>query len=258
MAIFRYNNINIYYTISGTGSAVVLLHGFLENTSMWKDIIPVLNKRNKVIAIDLLGHGKTENLGYIHTMEEQAKMVEQLLTSLRLRKFTLIGHSMGGYVGLSFAKFFPEKTKGLCLMNSTAYPDTEEKKENRKRAIAVVKNNYKSFVKISIPQLFSDDDRNELKNEINKVIEEALTTSKQGIIAALEGMRIREDRRDVLNNKGIKKLLILGETDPVLNLNGHKKQVENNDTLLITMAHGHMSHIENKTLLISTLKKFVN
>jgi len=257
MPNITYKNIQVNYTSTGKGSAIVLLHGFLENSSMWSDLIPVLSKKNKVITIDLFGHGKTENLGYIHTMGEQATMVRELLKSLNIRKVTLIGHSMGGYVALAFAELFPKNTKGICLMNSTAYPDTAEKKINRDRAIEVVKKNHKTFVQVSIPQLFSEENRVVLKSEITAVIKEGLRTTKQGIIVSLEGMKIRKDRTSILKNNAFKKLLILGKKDTVLNFEEHKKQVENTDTELITLSQGHMSHIENNTELTVALENFI-
>ncbi|PCH53518.1 MAG: alpha/beta hydrolase, partial [Flavobacteriaceae bacterium] len=135
---FLYRNTTVHYTSAGTGSTIVLLHGFLENSTMWNEITKVLSKKNNVICIDLLGHGKTENHGYIHTMKDQAEMVKAVLNHLRLRKYVLIGHSMGGYIALAFIKLFPQNVKGLCLMNSTALPDSEEKKINRDRAIKAV------------------------------------------------------------------------------------------------------------------------
>ena len=69
---FLYKNINIYYSDTGTGTATVLLHGFLENATMWDYYIPDFSKKQRVIAIDLLGHGQSECLGYVHTMENQA------------------------------------------------------------------------------------------------------------------------------------------------------------------------------------------
>jgi len=257
MPNITYKNIRVNYTTTGKGSAIVLLHGFLENSSMWSELIPILSKRNKVITVDLFGHGKTENLGYIHTMEEQATMVRQLLKTLNIRKATLIGHSMGGYVALSFAELFPKNTKGICLMNSTAYPDTFEKKINRERAIEVVKQNYQTFIRISIPQLFSEENRILLKSEIEVVTSEALKTSKQGIIAALEGMKIRKDRTAILKNTVFKKLLILGKKDTVLNFDEHKKQIKNTNTQLVPLSQGHMSHIENNIELTFALENFI-
>lgn len=257
MPNITYKNINVNYTSTGKGSAIVLLHGFLENQSMWNTLIPILSKRNKVIAIDLFGHGKTENLSYIHTMEEQALMIRTVLKSLNIRKATLIGHSMGGYVALAFAELFPKNTKGICLMNSTAYPDTAEKKINRDRAIEVVKQNHKAFVRVSIPQLFSEENRSLLKSKINDVIKEGLHTTKQGIIASLEGMKIRKDQTAILKNGSYKKLLILGKKDTVLNFDEHKKQVENTNTVLVILSQGHMSHIENNIELTNALENFI-
>ncbi len=255
--LFNYKNIQINYTTTGKGSVIVLLHGFLESLTMWNEIVSELLKRNRVITIDLLGHGKTENLGYMHTMDDQARMVKSLLSNLKLRKFTLIGHSMGGYIALAFADLFPNSVKGICLMNSTAYADSEEKKTNRDRAIKAVKQNYKTFVRISIPKLFSEENRESLKSEIKNVTLEALKTSKQSIIASLEGMKIRTDKTHVLQNNNIHKLLILGENDSALNIEIHKKQIEGNATNFVQLTQGHMSHIENKSELIFYLKKFI-
>ena len=109
--IVKYKESEVFYTDQGKGSAVVLLHGFLENQSMWKGVSEALLKRNRVITIDLLGHGKTESVGYVHSMKEMAQAVEVVLKKLRIRKSYFIGHSMGGYVSLEFAKLFPKNIK---------------------------------------------------------------------------------------------------------------------------------------------------
>jgi len=67
--ILKYNGIPVFYTDKGHGTALILLHGFLENSTIWNPFIPHLSKDNRVISIDLLGHGKTGCLGYVHTME---------------------------------------------------------------------------------------------------------------------------------------------------------------------------------------------
>ena len=127
--ILDYKGINIFYTDTGKGQVVVLLHGFLEDASMWNALIPELSKKNRVVAIDLLGHGNTNSLGYVHTMEDMANTVKAVLSHLSLRKFIFIGHSMGGYVALAFAKLYPENIKGLCLLNSTYEADDLERKQ---------------------------------------------------------------------------------------------------------------------------------
>ncbi len=252
-----YKNIRASFTDTGKGSAIVLLHGFLENSTMWHAIIPDLAKKNRVITIDLLGHGKTENLGYVHTMENQAEMVKSVLDSLRLRRYILVGHSLGGYITLAFAELFPKNIKKLCLLNSTALPDSKERKINRDRAIAMVKKNAENFVSMAIPNLFTEESRTKFSKEIQFVKEEALKTSKQGIIASLEGMKIRKDRTFVLQNRTFKKLFILGKKDPLLHRDSLLQQAKGANITIIEFSNGHMSHIENAIELRNTLQKFI-
>lgn len=254
-----HKNTKINYTDVGKGTAVVLLHGFLENLSMWNAYVDEFSKKNRVIAIDLLGHGATECLGYIHTMEDQADMVHAVLHELKIRKAIFIGHSMGGYVALAFAELYPENMKGLVLLNSTSRADSEERKTNRNRAIAAVKQNYTAFVRMSIGNLFSEDNRERLEEIIETVRQEALKTPLQGIVAALEGMKIRKDREVILHFAPYPMLLVLGKKDGVLNYEDSLEQIENTKVELVTFPDGHMSHIENekelKTILFGFIKK---
>ncbi len=254
---FNHKNVQIRYTSTGNGKVVVLLHGFLENLSMWNTIVPELAKKNRMITIDLLGHGASGNLGYEHTMKNQAQLVKAVLNHLRLRKYILIGHSMGGYISLAFAELFPDRLKGLCLMNSSALADSNEKKHNRDRAIIAVKQNHKTFIRIAIPNLFSEENRTIYKTEITEITKEALQLSSQGIIASLEGMKIRKDRSEVLTKGNFKKMLVIGKKDPVLDYNSLIKQAKTTNTKIIELSGGHMSHIENRDGLITALKDFV-
>ncbi len=257
MKLIHYKNSKISYSDIGKGTAVVLLHGFLENQKMWLDFIPELSEKYRVITIDLLGHGSTECLGYVHTMENNAHMVQEVLSELRIRKAIFVGHSMGGYIALAFAELYPDYIKGLILLNSTSRADNEERKLNRDRAIKVVKKDYASFVRLSIANLFSEDHRVQLNDEIEKVKLEALKTPLQGIVASLEGMKIRKDREVLLHFGPYPKMLILGKKDPVLNYENSLEQIENTNVKLITFPDGHMSHIENKEELKRVMLDFL-
>lgn len=254
-----YKKTKISFTDQGKGTAVVLLHGFLENKTMWDKYITTLAKNHRVIAIDLLGHGESECLGYVHVMEDQADMVFAVLTALRIRKVVLVGHSLGGYVALAFAEIYPHYSKGLFLLNSTSRADSSERKINRDRAIIAVKQNYTNFVRMSIANLFSEDNRELLNKEIEKVKKEALKTPLQGIIASLEGMKIRKDREEILHFAPYPIQLVLGKKDSVLIYEENIDQIEGTEVELTTFPDGHMSHIENekelKKVLINFLKK---
>ena len=253
MKHFIYKNSKINYSVAGLGSDIVLLHGFLENKKMWNVFMPQLSKKFRVIAIDLLGHGTSDCLGYVHSMETQAEMVFELLSTLKIKKAFFVGHSMGGYVALAFAELHPNFISKIVLLNSTAEGDSAERKTNRDRAIAAVKQNATTFVCLSIANLFSQTNRKKLVSDIENTKLEALKTPIQGIIAALEGMKVRKDRVFLLQKSTCEITLILGKQDPVLNYEATIKQIENTNVKLITLSDGHMSWIENQEELKSIL-----
>jgi len=255
--VLSFKNVQVSYSDFGKGPVVVLLHGFLENSTMWSSIIPTLSKTNRVIAIDLLGHGKTGCLGYVHSMELMAKAVEAVLKSLRLRRVLMIGHSMGGYVALAFAEKHPQKLKGLCLLNSTAQEDSKERKELRIRANKMVQNNFANMIKISVANLFRIENLELYKNEVEAVKIEALKTPLQGYVACQEGMRIRPNREAILRTKAFKTFYIIGKDDPVLEAESIVKEAKKANAEHFILDGGHMSHIENKDDVMIALKKIV-
>ncbi|WP_158840076.1 alpha/beta fold hydrolase [Polaribacter sp. L3A8] len=255
--ILDYKNANVFYTDQGKGTAVVLIHGFLENATMWDEIVPELTKRNRVITIDLLGHGKSDCLGYVHSMELFCKTVEAVLKHLKIRKFILVGHSLGGYVSLAIAKMNPSKIKGLCLLNSTSNEDSEERIKIRIRANKMVQNNFESMVKMSISNLFNQENLLQFKEEIEAIKTEALKTSLQGYVAANEGMKLRLNTNAVLADNHFKKLIIVGEKDLILDLEASKEEAKKTNSELVVFPDGHMSHIENTQELIFVLKDFI-
>lgn len=257
MDFVYYKNTKISFSSSGKGNTVVLLHGFLENMTMWNSIAKSLSKNNRIICVDLLGHGKTDCLGYVHSMEIMAEAVEAVLNHLKIRKSIFVGHSLGGYVALAFAEKKPDNVKGLCLMNSTTRADDDARVYLRNRAVEAVKTNYKNLVRMSITNLFRPKNRVLFKEEIKAIKKEALKTPLQGYIAAQEGMKIRNDREVLLHFSPYKKMLIVGKKDPVLDYNESLDQVKNTEVELVEFPDGHMSHVENKNELILALKRFV-
>lgn len=223
---------------------------------MWTDYATLFSEKHRVITIDLLGHGKSDSLGYVHSMEDNAKVVQEVLKHLKIEKAIILGHSMGGYVGLAFAELFPKNINKLVLLNSTSKADSHEKKINRNRAIKAVKQNYINFVSLAIGNLFSENNRTRLIDEIEKAKIEALKTPLQGIVASLEGMKTRKDRESLLRKNLFPVLLILGKKDPVLNYEENILQIENTTAKLVSFDDGHMSQIENKEELMTILLDF--
>lgn len=255
-----FKNGKIAYSDSGKGRAVVFLHGFLEASKMWNFYVNNLPKIYRVICIDLPGHGESDNFGYNHSMEIMAHAVRTVLKLIGVRKAVFIGHSMGGYVSLALAESCPEMINGVLLYFSSASADSEEKKHNRNRAIDVVKKNHALFVQSTVPFLFTEKHRLKYKKTIARLVLAGKFMNKQGIIAALEGMRDRSDREIVLKFAPFKLGFIIGKEDPVLPFEKIMEQTKINPDSKVYVLNktGHMGHIENKKETFTATKSFLD
>ena len=249
----------IRYSDSGQGRTVVFLHGFLESLEMWTYYTTHLPKKFRCICIDLPGHGKSDNFGYVHSMEMMAKSIHAVLKQEGIRKVILIGHSMGGYAALSFAELYPDMIKGVSLFFSSASADSKEKKINRNRAIKLVEQNKSSFVRNSIPFLFTEPNRKKYAKTINKLVKRANTMGVQSIIAALGGMRDRSDNEIVLKFAPFPFSFIIGDMDPVLPAETliQQSKIPQKCSLIVLKKTGHMGFIENKKATFLAVKDFV-
>lgn len=252
-----YKNISINYKVEGEGEPVVLLHGFLENLDMWNPFIPELSKNHQVICVDLLGHGKTDCLGYVHTMEDMANAVLAVLHHLNITNAKFVGHSMGGYVALALAEKEPQLCNGLCLMNSTFEADDQVRLLLRRRAIKMATTNYKNLVRMSFANLFAPESKLRYKQDYEQALQLALQTSVQGYIAAQEGMSLRPNRFKTFKAITGKKLIITGKKDSLINPETISKNVKNTSIVHEELSEGHMSHIENKSELSYLLTYFI-
>ncbi|MES2680031.1 MAG: alpha/beta hydrolase [Bacteroidota bacterium] len=254
-----YKQEKIYFSDTGKGRAVVLLHGFLGSKEIWKPVTENLSKSYRVIAIDLPGHGQTPCLGYAHSMDLMAKSVKAVMEHLRLKKYVIIGHSMGGYVALAFADLFPDNLKGFCLFHSTAYSDSEEKKKDRLRAIDLVKANKNIYTKNTIRNLFATKNLKYLGDEISFALGIARQTGRQGIIAALHGMRDRQSRDIILGLVEYPIMMVIGERDNVLPaaILLEQSRLIKNKSVLYLEHDGHFGFLESPRVSSRELRRFL-
>lgn len=250
---------SVTFSDTGKGRVVVLLHGFLGSHHIWENTISELSKSYRVIAIDLPGHGTTDCFGYVHTMELLAKCVKAVMDSLRLKKYVIIGHSMGGYSGLAFADLYPDNLKGLGLFHSSAYADSDEKKRDRTRSVRIVKANHKIYTTEVIKNLFATKNAKYLKTEIAFAQKIASKVSKRSIIAALEGMKDRPNRDMILGMVHYPVMMVIGELDNVLPKDQLLEQTQliKNKHILYLEHDGHMGFLESPKLTVKALRKFL-
>ena len=253
-----YQQKNIAYQISGSGPVLVLLHGFLESKSIWENFTKTLQKDFSVITIDLPGHGESELIGGIHSMQLMAETVKAVLEAEKVEKAVVAGHSMGGYVALQFAADHEELVKGLVLFHSHANADTDEAKENRRRTINIVKQNRGGFIKQFIPDLFDQKHVGKYTEEIQKLQDMAGQMTSEAIIAALSGMRDRPNYLQYLLLAEIPVLFIIGKQDSRMPYNQLMAQavIPSHSEILLLEDVGHMGFIEAPGKTLQVLRHF--
>jgi pimeloyl-ACP methyl ester carboxylesterase len=255
-----YKSSKIYFEVEGDGPALILLHGFMEDLSMWDAFVPELVSKCKVIRIDLLGHGKSDCIAKVHSMEIMAEAVFAILQHLNIHTAKVIGHSMGGYVALALAEYRPGLVKDLVLLNSTFEADSLDRKELRSKAILQAeesKEAYQKLIRLSFPNLFAPESTETFKSQFEIALNKALQTPVCGYTAALEGMKLRRDRFDVFTNVQGRKIIVAGKKDNLINAESLRKKTANSSIELLEFSEGHMSHIENKSELTYFLKRFI-
>ncbi|WP_312344197.1 alpha/beta fold hydrolase [Chryseobacterium binzhouense] len=246
---------------------LVLLHGFMENISIWNDLEKKLSKDFTLFKIDLPGHGKSETIAEVHTMELMADEVKKVLDQEKIKNFHLLGHSMGGYVSLAFAEKFPQDLKTLTLFFSTFLADDEEKKEQRRKSYRIIKDAFTHYAKAGIPNLFNPNERDVLEGKIETALEVALSTNNLGALACVKGMVERPERKHILEKLDSKILVIAGKHDNAVKTETMIKNLPDRTNIKsYVLDCGHNGHWEkpsicaeiiNTELLHHLPKKFV-
>ena len=241
---------------------LVLLHGFCEDHTIWKDLLSFSKQKKQVKCIDLPGFGdNSSQYSQAESTELMADFVKKEIAKLNLpagEKILLIGHSLGGYVTLAFAQKYPKLLAGMGLFHSTATPDTEERKAKRLKTIDFVEaNGAEAFHRVLMPDLFKKDTDPKI---IEQTIGKAKKAKSEGIIAALHAMRNRQDRLDVLENFDKPILFIAGEFDSLIpkNIIIDQAALCKNAKVEVLSNSAHMGMIEEPKRSAEIIDEFYN
>lgn len=248
-----YKNISLQYQVLGAGNAVVLLHGFGEDSRIWDGITAALAANYLLIIPNIPGSGGTELLsGEEVGMQDYAYVVHAILQKENIESCTLIGHSMGGYIALAFAEKYPEWLKAFGLFHSSAYADDAAKKETRKKTIEFIQaNGTDAFLKTSTPGLFKDAEAS--KAAVDDLLQKGKLFTPEALIQYYQAMIARPDRTDVLKNFAGPILFMLGEHDKAVPFEQGLKQshlpAQAHIHILRNSAHMGMLEEQEKSLL---------
>ncbi|HLG40442.1 MAG TPA: alpha/beta hydrolase [Chitinophagaceae bacterium] len=258
----------IFYRVYGNGKPVMLVHGFGEMGDVWKQQVGFLKDRFQLIVPDLPGSGQSEMVEDM-SMEGMAEVLKIIIEKEVLQipppagggGGTLIGHSMGGYITLAFAKKYPELLSSFGLFHSSAYADSEEKKATRRKGIEFIKEHGAfEFLKTSTPNLFSPKTKEERPELASQFLQSLSNFSPDALIAYYEAMINRPDRTEVLKNFNKPILFIMGEHDNAIPFQDSLKQSHLPSKAYIHIMHqsGHMGMLEEPEKSNQILQKFLD
>ncbi len=205
---------------SAASRAVVLIHGFPFARVIWDAQSEALGAVARVVSLDLRGAGTSSVPEGPYLMERLAADVATLLDALAIQRAALVGHSMGGYVALAFARMFTERVSHLALVSSRLAADTPEQAAARReladrteRAGAI-----EPVIDAYLPRLLSRTTLEERRDVVERAYAIARQTSPSGAAATLRGMALRAPSDDIAEDLEQPVLVIAGACDEVVPL----------------------------------------
>lgn len=236
-----------------------LLHGYFESIEVWDTLMPYLKPQFRVVAMDIPGHGVTQVMGEIHTMEFVADTAAAVLRELGIEKCIMVGHSMGGYVTVAMMKKYPQMLSGAVLLHSTPNADTEAKKENRAREIELIQAGKKDLLARTLPfGGFAAANKKRFSTVTEELADQIILTDEDGVVALLRGMGAREDMNEMLQETSVPFMFIFGRGDEYISQEVALELVEKHTKAKVVWMEesGHMSLVEEPAKVAEALREF--
>lgn len=249
-----------FYEKIGVGLPVILLHGFPNNHRSWDTIREPLSEHFRLLLPDLPGAGSSPAVANL-TMDRMADSLLPIFERENIPAAIIAGHSMGGYTALNFARRHPEKTLALSLIHSSALPDSAEKRENRQKAINLIRKGEAeklSFLKAMAGNLFGEAFTADQPELVQSVVRFGEQLSREALIAFYEAIMNRSSEIDTLKTAAFPVQWILGDEDSAVPLEDALPQVHLSpiSKLNIYRPCGHMSMLEKPERLTADLLQF--
>ncbi|MDB5252428.1 MAG: hypothetical protein JWP27_1597 [Flaviaesturariibacter sp.] len=246
------------YRVSGTGPAIVLLHGFGEDGRVWTNQVDHFPGWQLIVP-DLPGSG-VSGMKADMSMEGLAEAVAQILDAESVSSCILVGHSMGGYITMAMAQKYPGRLAAFGLFHSSAFADSDEKKAVRSKGIDFIRQHgAAAFLKSSIPNLFSTATKAGRPELIEEQVQGNADMTDAALVAYYESMMARPDRTEFLKDATVPVLFVLGREDAAVPIADGLRQcyLPARSQVDILEASGHMGMIEEADAANRSLQRFV-
>jgi 3-oxoadipate enol-lactonase len=245
----------------GAGIPFILIHGYPLNHKMWEPQLEGLSDIARVITPDLRGHGQSESVSGINTIDDMAKDIKELLENLDIKEPVILGgFSMGGYISFAFYRNYPELVKGMILAATRATADNIDTKVSREEAAAIaLERGAEAIVEMQLPKMLApvtQETRPEIVELARRIM---LETSVQAIVGDLRGMLNRQDSTSTLKTIDCPVLILHGADDQLIpseEVDLMKTEIRNSQFKTIPNA-GHLLNLEQPQEFNQAVREFI-
>jgi pimeloyl-ACP methyl ester carboxylesterase len=242
---------------------LLLIHGFGEDHCIWKAQIQYLSEFYRIIAPNLPGvHCKPLTIHHSHQPQINlyVEVLHELMHHLHIEQYYVMGHSMGGYIGLAFADYYTNHVMGLGLIHSTTYADSDAKKASRMKVAEFLEEHGSlKYLETATANLFANPFKEQHPDKIQTVIDSASDISKETMMQFVFAMRNRRAHTHLLTQKRIPIWMIVGKEDIAVPFEDSQAQIELLPTknVLILEQVGHMGMLEATDKVNQAMHQFI-
>jgi 3-oxoadipate enol-lactonase len=251
------NGVRLAYVDVGTGPAVLFVHGFMADRTMWSEQVVALEGWRRIVP-DLRGMGLSEAPEGRYGMAVYADDLAALLDALDVERAVVCGLSMGGYVAFEVLRRHRERVAALAVLDARAEGDTPDRKASRNDMVARVRNGDARVLEDELASRFlAESAPADVRRRLERMMERSPVA---GTVGALEAMRDRPDSTQLLGSIGnLPTLLLIGEHDsrtPQASMRALADEVPGATFEVITSA-GHIPPLENPEETTTKLRRFL-
>lgn len=231
----------------GNGPNLVLLHGFGLNETIWEAVIPLITPHYRVHVIGWPGLSAQVPYVPLDSMAAAADWLHEVLRSALTGPVYLAGHSMGGYIALSYLARYPDHVKGLLLVHSHIFQDSEEKRRERERvARFVTTHGTGKWLKDAIPPLFGSAYKKNNPQAVARWIDALAYLPEEAVAGYLSAIASREDHSHTIREAAFPIGVIAGKEDrhAPMDIQYAQLGIAPSPTLYYLSASAHMGMVE--------------
>jgi pimeloyl-ACP methyl ester carboxylesterase len=260
MPFLSHAGVSLRYDRAGAGPAVLLVHGWTFNRTVWERQVVALRDRHTVITADLRGHGESSHPRTGYGVGTMAGDLEHLVRALGVPRIAVVGWSMGGLVALDLAQRLGERASALGLVCTTAggLVDPKNKAGRPKEAAewkAAIEADFRAFARRLAPQLFRQGAASPF---LAWAVSQMQKTPAHVAAAAFDGV-IAADLRPGLKKLQVPTAVLHGRHDTITPLAMGEQLAEQipGATLTVFEESGHAPHLEEPDAFNAALQRLL-